>query len=465
VTFTLRFTNVQQPDPASHRLDTIATTARGADVIAFNEANKDHGAITALQAFDEYIVNELALAWRLDKFTLIDKGNRLVGRGGRLGAEGSGTRDDRRRGPNRYVAWVVLRELATAREVLIATHHAIARADTVAKWRRPLRRSAFRNTGTELQRAARRNPSVVGMLIVGDLNTIGAVNYPGPREVEVNTPATYGRRLRYDRIHREGEVAVSGVRVFKTRSDHKGLEADITLGGVPTPAPPPPKEEPMPRGLCPFAKHRIIPPGSNDPTIKPRVAILHVDAGDNPSLFEFFRDRSGGIESHFHIAKTGTIEQYRDIYHQADANRDANDFAVSIETQGFGAGEWNDAQLASIKRLLVWLNTEAGIPLRQVERWDGSGVGYHTLFGAPSHWTPVAKSCPGPDRKRQFHNVIVPWMKEASVPEPKLNNVESIRAGVLALLNTHGPKIPKSRRVARAWVASLRVLAKRGPKS
>lgn len=170
-----------------------------------------------------------------------------------------------------------------------------------------------------------------------------------------------------------------------------------------------------PKGFCPFAVNRNIPPGSNDPAIKPRVAILHVDAGNADSLYDYFKNRSGGIESHFHIKRNGTIEQYRSIYFQADANLDANDFAVSIETQGFGDGEWTDLQIASIKKLLMWLHQEAGIPLSRCPIWDGAGVGYHTLFGAPSHWTPVSKSCPGPDRKAQFEKVLVPWMKEASL--------------------------------------------------
>lgn len=171
-------------------------------------------------------------------------------------------------------------------------------------------------------------------------------------------------------------------------------------------------------GLCPFARHRIIPPGSNDPAIRPRVAILHVDAGNATSLYDYFRHRSGGIESHFHVQADGGLEQYRDIYHQADANHHANDFAVSIETQGYGAGEWTDAQLATIKRLLVWLNSEAGIPLVKCPRWDGAGVGYHIQFGSPGWWTPVAKSCPGPDRVRQFHDVLVPWMSAGATPQP-----------------------------------------------
>lgn len=174
----------------------------------------------------------------------------------------------------------------------------------------------------------------------------------------------------------------------------------------------------MTDGFCPFAKNLNIPPGSNDPGIKPRLAILHVDAGNASSLHDYFNGPSGGIESHFFVKKDGSIEQYRSIYFQADANLDANDFAVSIETQGYGEGEWTDEQIASIKRLLLWLHAEAGIPLVKVDKWDGSGVGYHTQFGAPSHWTPVSKSCPGPDRIKQFNAVLVPWMKTALKPTP-----------------------------------------------
>lgn len=166
--------------------------------------------------------------------------------------------------------------------------------------------------------------------------------------------------------------------------------------------------------LIPFAEHKLIPPGSNDPRITARIGILHVDAGNVYDLHDYFDGPSGGIESHGHIAKDGHLFQYRDTGYQADANLLANDFAISFETQGFGEGEWTDEQLATIKRVMLWAKKAHGIPLRVVTRWDDpvGGWGYHTLFGAPSPWTPVAKSCPGPDRKKQFHDVLVPWMAE-----------------------------------------------------
>ncbi len=174
----------------------------------------------------------------------------------------------------------------------------------------------------------------------------------------------------------------------------------------------------------PVAVKREIRPGSTDPAIKPVGVILHVDAGNNPSLFNYFNGPSGGIESHFHISKGGVVEQYRDTGFEADANYKANSFLeggvrkgfISVETQGFEAGEWTPEQIKAIKALLLWANKTHGIPLKQCATPFSPGVGYHTLFGAPSAWTPFSKSCPGPDRKRQFADVLVPWMATALNP-------------------------------------------------
>lgn len=160
------------------------------------------------------------------------------------------------------------------------------------------------------------------------------------------------------------------------------------------------------------AKQRIIPPGANDPRISPRLGILHVDANNKETLFPYFDGPSGGIESHFHIPKFKQIEQYRDTAWEADANHLANPFAMSVETQGFADGLWNDKQLDDIKDLMLWAEEVHDIPLKKATEWDGEGWGYHILFGAPGKWTPHAKSCPGPLRIEQFNDLLVPWMKE-----------------------------------------------------
>jgi hypothetical protein len=185
--------------------------------------------------------------------------------------------------------------------------------------------------------------------------------------------------------------------------------------------------------VYPGAVRKLIPPGK-DPKIKPRVAILHVDAGNADSLYSYFSTASGGIESHFHVKKSGVVEQYRDTDYQADANWHANDFAVSIETQGYGAGEWTAEQLAAIKALLLWLNQTHGIPLVKCPRWDGAGVGYHILF--MDEWAGGPRACPGPDRIKQFDNVLIPWMSspveedEMADYAAQLNRIEQAVTGL-----------------------------------
>lgn len=212
----------------------------------------------------------------------------------------------------------------------------------------------------------------------------------------------------------------------------------------------------MTKGWYPGAVARPVAAPSNDPAITPRVAILHVDAGNASTLYGLFtrnQTNGSGIEAHFFVKKDGTVEQYRSIYRQADANYQANDFAVSIETQGYGAGEWNAAQLKAIKALLLWLHSEAGIPLVKCPKWDGAGVGYHVQFGSPGKWTPVAKSCPGPDRVKQFENVLVPWMKTAVQPVA----TPRIDAAIKATEAIHGSPPEK----AEALAALKRLRARR----
>ena len=160
----------------------------------------------------------------------------------------------------------------------------------------------------------------------------------------------------------------------------------------------------------PRAIARNIPPTSNDPRIRPDTVVLHVDASDAYSLYGWFNGPSGGVESHFHVRRDGTVEQYRDTAYQADAQMGGGRDAISIETQGRAAGEWTPPQLATIKDLLLWLAAEhSGIQLRVPSSPDGPGVGYHSQF---PEWPGDARSCPGPDRIKQYRAVLVPWMAD-----------------------------------------------------
>ena len=217
--------------------------------------------------------------------------------------------------------------------------------------------------------------------------------------------------------------------------------------------------------LYPKAVPRLINPGSNDPAIEVVGAILHVDAGNAYDLHDYFKYRSGGIESHFHITREGKVFQYRDTGYEADANYKANSFwengvrkgYVSIETQGYGAGQWTPAQIEAIKELLLWLSQTHGIPLRVCSGPTDPGVGFHTLFGAPSAWTPVSKSCPGPDRIKQFRDVLVPWFNEVVKPLER-----APLPGVRKTLTKRLRAAKGERR--KAWLRRLIRIAKRGPR-
>lgn len=169
---------------------------------------------------------------------------------------------------------------------------------------------------------------------------------------------------------------------------------------------------------------KLIPPPADgrDPRIKPRVVILHVAVWEQPSLHDYFNGPSGGVESHFYIRRDGTVEQYRDTGWQADANTDANGFAISIETQGMEKGEWTPEQLDAIKALILWCHTTHGIPLQRCPSWDGAGIGYHTLF--PGRWDKRGASCPGPDRKLQFNQIITPWLAAPALEEDDVLNAD-----------------------------------------
>lgn len=177
----------------------------------------------------------------------------------------------------------------------------------------------------------------------------------------------------------------------------------------------------------PKAIRKNIPPGNNDPKIIPVGLVYHVRDGVGPSLYPYFSGPSGGIESTWYIRYDGTVEQYRDSLYEADANGKGNSWVVggkryglhSVETEGREKGKWTAEQIQSLKDLTVWDAKYHGWPLQLCPDWNGPGVGYHVMFGAPGPWTNVAKTCPGPDRVKQFQQIFVPWLRGQGVtPAP-----------------------------------------------
>lgn len=156
---------------------------------------------------------------------------------------------------------------------------------------------------------------------------------------------------------------------------------------------------------CPFATWE--PRGTPGGSIIPRTVIVHSEATPGGLA----KPTGGPLEWHFMVCRDGRIIQHVDTQRRADANNKANAFAVSIETEDDGDPDrqpWTDAQLWALERLIKWIATTHRIPLRRCPSWVEGGIGYHTMFGAPSPWTPVVKTCPGRARILQFNTYLMP---------------------------------------------------------
>lgn len=163
---------------------------------------------------------------------------------------------------------------------------------------------------------------------------------------------------------------------------------------------------------CPFAVQQIIPENYTQPSIDARVVILHRAVSSAESLYNYWNTPGVELESHFYVGQVGTIYQFVDTDIQADANVDANGFAISVETWDGGNTpddmSWNDAQVQSIKRLLAWLCDEHQIPRVACTSWNGSGIGGHNWFPYP--WAGGPRGCPGTARNSQIRGNIIPWL-------------------------------------------------------
>jgi hypothetical protein len=145
--------------------------------------------------------------------------------------------------------------------------------------------------------------------------------------------------------------------------------------------------------------HKLLPEWRSQPRITPVLIIDHSIVGSALGAWWYFHD-STGIESHFIVrgrrsgSADGHIWQLMDTDRQADANWQANNKAISIETEDDGdpnTQPWTTAQLQS----LIWLHNKLAsiyptIRRREATDCDGPGLGYHSKLGAPSCWTPVA---------------------------------------------------------------------------
>ena len=143
---------------------------------------------------------------------------------------------------------------------------------------------------------------------------------------------------------------------------------------------------------------------------------------------------------------------------EADANGQGNSWVVggkryglhSVETEGRERGLWTPPQIMSLKALTLWDAKYHRWPVQLCPDWNGPGVGYHVMFGAPGPWTKVAKTCPGPDRVRQFNQIFVPWLRRggqdagpAPIPAPEEDDMPTAIEVAKAVASYRNDEIEK----------------------
>lgn len=203
----------------------------------------------------------------------------------------------------------------------------------------------------------------------------------------------------------------------------------------------------------------------SEPTMRAHdIVCLHTMVGYLSSTDRYFRAANGrgydGTESHYGVGGPwgsdgaanldGTVWQWQDRGHQADANVDGNPRVISVETADnaprFASDikGWSPAQIDAIVDLLIWETSveahakcpsswechKSGIPRQLIPdtKPGRRGIGYHRQ-GVPGYvsaggeeWSiSTGKVCPGGERIAQLRNVILPRVQAADAAKRKPN--------------------------------------------
>ena len=160
------------------------------------------------------------------------------------------------------------------------------------------------------------------------------------------------------------------------------------------------------------------------------VFCLHTMVGSLEGTDAYFRHQNGegyvGTEAHFGVGEDGTIFQWQDTAHQADANYRGGHRVISSENADKGTGfpvwtgsnvpAFTPAQVEANAHIAAWLWEEHGIPVDLIpdSKSGRRGMGWHRL-GVPAHdgdtfsqtggelWSLApGKACPGDARIAQM---------------------------------------------------------------
>jgi hypothetical protein len=169
--------------------------------------------------------------------------------------------------------------------------------------------------------------------------------------------------------------------------------------------------------IMPGVAWRPIPVSSSRPRrTKGRGVCLHVAVSEAASLFPYFS--TANVDSHFYVAKSGTIEQYVDTDLVAYAQLVGNATLISVETQGGvtnpDSEPWTAPQVDALARICRWAHDIEGVPLQVMpdSRPTSRGLGSHRLgidpwrvSGGELWSTANGKLCPGAAKVAQIPQI------------------------------------------------------------
>lgn len=161
----------------------------------------------------------------------------------------------------------------------------------------------------------------------------------------------------------------------------------------------------------------------------PRLVIFHTNAGQTSAggvqLKRYIESQLANgnpvTQPHHQVDLSGVIWQFLDYERKGVASFRAEGFCISVETQDYGSREssidsqrWSDAQCESLAQICAYAHRAFGVPLWQADAWDGSGIGWHSMWGINTllhpqrnPWTTQrGKTCPGAARIAQVDSII-----------------------------------------------------------
>lgn len=160
-----------------------------------------------------------------------------------------------------------------------------------------------------------------------------------------------------------------------------------------------------------------LPEASTQAFIEPKNVILHTNGGRHKAawwaIWNYMARPDVVIECHSQVDMDGTLVQAIPFNRRADCNYKANFWrkngagygALSFETQDNGSATladtpWTLDQFETLADAIAVQCIAYKIPCSVTTKWDGGGIGHHSLF--PEWSTFKGKSCPGPARIRQM---------------------------------------------------------------